>query len=139
MRLTWYYCLRNLKKLGFRGLLQNYMGVFGKILHSFQNRFTWQLFCSMLFKHSNGNNDEDFRNVLTFIFFQEKRNGFSERSLIFLKTDKIVTFVPEGVSNSALNKNSQNEEVQNLGFLRWQMAFFEKKKLFFFSQPLHLD
>ena len=106
----------------------------GIILDSLQNHYTWQLFCSMLFKHSNGNNDEDFRNDLTFIFFLEKQNDFSKKSLTFLKTAKIVKFVPGCVSISAFTYEFSKRKISEIRFFcadRW--LFPRKKNLVFFQ------
>ena len=101
MGLNWYYYLRTLKKLELWGLLQNYMGVFGKEFHRFQSRFNWQNFCSMIFKHPNGKKAQNFSEVSNFSFFSGKTEGFFEKNLIFWKTDTVVKFVLGGVPNIA--------------------------------------
>ena len=85
MGLNWFYYLRILKKIEFWGSLQNYMGVFGKQFHSFQNRFNWQSFCSMILQHSNGKNAQNFSGVSNFFFFPWKTEGSFEKSLNFWK------------------------------------------------------
>ena len=54
---------------------------------SFQNQYTWQFFCSRFFKHSNGNNPQNFSNGTDFYFFPEETEGFFKNKLDFLKTD----------------------------------------------------
>ena len=83
MGLNWYYYLRTLKKLELWGLLQNYMGVFGKEFHRFQNRSNWQISCSMIFKHSNGENAQNFSDGSNFSFFSGKTEGFSKKDWFF--------------------------------------------------------
>ena len=103
MCLNLYYYLRILKKLELWGLLQNYMGVFGKRFHSFQNRFNWQSFCSMIFQHSNGKNAQSFSGVSNFFSFLEIRR-FLWKKLDFLKkTDTFFKFVLGGVPSIAFS------------------------------------
>ena len=101
MGLNWFYYLRILKKLEFWGSLQNYMGVFGKQFHSFQNRFNWQSFCSMILQHSNGKNAQNFSGVSNFFSFLEKQKGLLKKAWIFEKTDTFFKFVLGGVPRIA--------------------------------------
>ena len=82
---NWYYYLRSLKKLEIWGLQQNYMGVFGKEFHRFQNCFNWQSFCRMIFKHSNGENAQNFSEGSNFFSLSCKNRRIFWKSLIFLK------------------------------------------------------
>ena len=79
------YCLGIHKKFDFWGFLRNYIGVFAKILVSFQNRYTWHIFCSKLFKHSNGNNAHNFSEGFDFHFSPEETEGFFGRAWFFKK------------------------------------------------------
>ena len=72
------------KSLNF-GMIANLRGVFGKIFQSFQNRFNWQSFCSMIFKYSNGKNAQNFPGVSNFFLFPAKTEGFFEKAWIFFK------------------------------------------------------
>ena len=85
MGLNWYYYLKIFQKLEFWGALQNYVGVFGKKLHSFQNRFNGQGFCSMIFQKSNSEIAQNFSGISNFFFFPGKIEGPFEKSLIFQK------------------------------------------------------
>ena len=85
MRPKRYYCSRTLRKFKFGAFCKLKRVFYGIILDSLQNHYTWQLFCSMLFKHSNGNNDEDFRNDLNFIFFPGETERFFKKKLDFLE------------------------------------------------------
>ena len=94
---NWYYYLRSLKKVEIWGLQQNYMGVFGKEFHRFQNCFNWQSFSRMIFKHSNGENAQNFSEVLTFFLFPAKTGGFFEKAWFIQKTGAYFKFVLGGV------------------------------------------
>ena len=137
MCLIWYYYLRVLKKLEFWGLLQNYMGIFGKQFQSFQNRFIWQSFCSMIFQHSNGKNAQNFSGVSNFFSFLENRRVLWKK-LDFLK--KLVHFsnlFQEAFQELLLLKISQNEKFQNLGFLVKVDGFFSNTDISFLKAAAH--
>ena len=78
------WLLKNSQKVWFLGLTAKYMGVFEKVLDSFQNRNKRQFFCSMLFEHSKGNIAQNFSKAPNFIYILEKQKGFSKK-LIFFK------------------------------------------------------
>ena len=85
MGLNWYYYIKILQKLEFWGALQNYMGVFGKKLHSFQNRFNGQGFAVWFFNSLTLKLLKISQEFLTFFFFPGKIEGPFEKSLIFQK------------------------------------------------------
>ena len=85
MGLNWYYYLRTLKKLELWGLLQNYMGVFGKKFHRFQERSNWKSSCSMISNILTVKKAQNFSEGSNFSFFSGKTEGFFEKRLIFLK------------------------------------------------------
>ena len=101
MGLNWYYYLKIFQKLEFWGALQNYMGVFGKKLHSFQNRFNWQSFCSMIFQHSNSKIAQNFSGVSNFFFFPGKTEDLLKKAWFFKKTDTFFKFVLGGIPSIA--------------------------------------
>ena len=128
MGLNCYYYLRIIKKLEFWGLLQNYMGNFGIEFHRFQNRFNWQNLCSMIFKHSNGKNAQNFSEGSNFSFFSGKTEGFFETNLIFWKTDTFFKFVLGGVPNIAFAWEVSKRKRSEFRFSREDHGFFSKKK-----------
>ena len=85
MGLNWYYYLRILKKLEFWGLLQNYMGVFGKKFHSFQNRFNWQSFVVWFFNILTVKMLKISQEFLTFFSLSCKNRRVFWKSLNFFK------------------------------------------------------
>ena len=138
MGLNWYYYLRTLKKLELWGLLQNYMGVFGKEFHRFQSRFNWQNSCSMTFKDSNSENAQNFSEGSNFSFFSVKTEGFFEKRFIFSKSDTVVKFVLGGVPNFAFDSEVSKRKRSELRFSCEDRWFFFREKTYVFSKRLHV-
>ena len=137
MGLNWYYYLRTLKKLELWGLLQNYMGVFGKKFHRFQERSNWKSSCSMISNILTVKKAQNFSEGSNFSFFSGKTEGFFEKNLIFWKTDTVVKFVLEGVRSIAFAWEVSKRKRSDFRFSCENRWFFSKKT-YVFSKWLHV-